>query len=137
MELFVVIISWLLFGGVSSYFAAKRGRDPFAWFMIGMLLGILGLLLLFLLPPLAEKPKEGETETAAPVPEPSEIREPGRLNEWFYLDTTRNQIGPIPFHQLKKAWGEGIINPETLVWSQGLPDWKKVAELPSLRDLLS
>lgn len=134
MEFFVVIISWLLFGGASSYFASQRGRDPLAWFMIGMLLGILGLLLLFLLPPLEKGEKQPAPEDAESLPPPESL--PGRLNQWFYLDKNRLQVGPLPFHQLKKDWDDGAIKLDTLVWSEGMGEWKQVAELPSLRELL-
>lgn len=133
MELLVVILSWLVFGGAASYFASQRGRDPFAWFMIGMLLGILGLLLLFLLPPLeSDKQETIEPEEIAPV-----ITEPAeRLTDWFYLDKNRIQVGPVAFNALKRAWEEKEITVETLVWREGMGEWKKVAELPSLREVL-
>lgn len=133
MELLVVILSWLVFGGAASYFASQRGRDPFAWFMIGMLLGILGLLLLFLLPPLESDKKEAvEPEEIAPV-----ITEPAeRLTDWFYLDKNRIQVGPVAFNALKRAWDDKEITIETLVWREGMGEWKKVAELPSLREVL-
>jgi hypothetical protein len=133
MELLVVILSWLVFGGAASYFASQRGRDPFAWFMIGMLLGILGLLLLFLLPPLENEKKEPvEPEEIAPV-----ITEPAeRLTDWFYLDKNRIQVGPVAFNALKRAWDDKEITIETLVWREGMGEWKKVAELPSLREVL-
>jgi hypothetical protein len=133
MELLVVILSWLVFGGAASYFASQRGRDPFAWFMIGMLLGILGLLLLFLLPPLESDKKETvDPEEIAPV-----ISEPAeRLTDWFYLDKNRIQVGPVAFNALKRAWDDKEITIETLVWREGMGEWKKVAELPSLREVL-
>lgn len=136
MELFVVILSWLVFGGAASYFASQRGRDPFAWFMIGMLLGILGLLLLFLLPPLEEAKDEAVTEESVgeAVPVASEPAE--RLSVWFYLDNNRTQVGPVPFNTLKRAWDNKEVTGDTLVWREGMGEWKKVAELPSLREVL-
>lgn len=136
MELFVVILSWLVFGGASSYFASQRGRDPFAWFMIGMLLGILGLLLLFLLPPLEEAKDESVAEESLEeaVPVASEPAE--RLSAWFYLDKNRIQVGPVPFNTLKRAWDDKEVTGDTLVWREGMGEWKKVAELPSLREVL-
>ncbi len=130
MELFIVITCWLLFGGVTSYFAAQRGRDPFAWFMIGLLLGILGLLLLFLLPPVSE----------SEVPDQKDSQEieisPVRLQDWFYLTPDRVQIGPVSFDVLQAAWKESKIGPDSFVWSHGMEDWKKIAELSSLREAL-
>jgi hypothetical protein len=135
MEILIVVLSWLLFGGATSYFASQRGRDPFAWFLIGMLLGILGLLLLFLLPPVnpEEADKQGEEQALAPVvPESS----PYRLKEWFYLDQDRKQCGPFSFTMLKKGWQQGKVSSNTLVWSDGMEAWKPIEELPELREAL-
>ena len=135
MEILVVVISWLLFGGVSSYFASQRGRDPFVWFLIGMLLGILGLLLLFLLPPVTSTENEMPLEEEAPVTQIEEPRD-HRMKEWFYLDQERNQVGPCSFSQLRKSWDEGKLTIATLVWSEGMEEWRKVEELPHLKQAL-
>lgn len=137
MEILVVVLSWLLFGGASSYFASQRGRDPFAWFLIGMLLGILGLLLLFLLPPIKK-----ENEATEDIEELSNENLPEtdvsfRLKEWFYLDENRNQMGPYSFSNLRKMWDQGKLNAKTFVWSDGMDGWKKVDELSGLLDSLS
>lgn len=130
MEILVVIISWLLFGGASSYFAKQRGRDPFAWFLIGMFLGILGLLLLFLLPPIATSGPVVEEKVEELAPQEEDM--PYRLKAWYYLDATRNPIGPTSFNQLKKA----NVQADTLIWCEGMPEWKTVAELPQMKEAL-
>jgi len=33
-------IFWLLMGVLTAHFAHKRGRDPFLWFFIGVILGV-------------------------------------------------------------------------------------------------
>lgn len=132
MEFFVVIVSWLLFGGVASYFASQRGRDPLAWFVIGMLLGILGILLLFLLPPI--DPANAEKEEPMPAKEPTAT--PARLVEWYYLDANRNSVGPLPFAQFTKASFDGQVKADTLVWSQGMPEWKRADQVEELKSLL-
>lgn len=131
MEILVVVFSWLLFGGASSYFASGRGRDPFAWFLIGMLLGILGLLLLFLLPPIVEEPQEKEI-----IPEEPDIiqKEPSsRLKTWFYLDEKSQQLGPYSYQEFKRVWKQGKISLQTLVWSEGMTDWKPIGEVSDLK----
>lgn len=130
MEILVVIISWLLFGGASSYFAKQRGRDPFAWFLIGMFLGILGLLLLFLLPPLTA-PVQVVEEKSEEL-EPLEDEMPYSLKAWYYLDQTHNQIGPVSYNQLKKA----NLQSDSLIWCEGMPEWQPVAELPEIKEAL-
>ena len=133
MEFFVVIVSWLLFGGAASYFASQRGRDPFAWFIIGMLLGVLGLLLLFLLPPIGASTAEKEE----PMPTKEVTQPPARLVEWYYLDANRAAVGPLPFSQLTKASFEGLVKSDTLVWSQGMSEWKRVDQLQELKSHLN
>lgn len=140
MEILVVVISWLIFGGASSYFASQRGRDPFAWFLIGMLLGILGLLLLFLLPPVEaakeekEEIQEGEGEN--PPIAASESASSYLIKEWFFLDDKRQQTGPYSFSNLKRNWDLGKLTAATLVWSEGMEAWKPIDELPKLKEAL-
>lgn len=140
MEILVVVFSWLLFGGASSYFAAQRGRDPFAWFLIGMLLGILGLLLLFLLPPIqsedVSKKGKGEESFEFDPSLNSEVPFNLRYKDWFYLDDKREQKGPLPFSQLKKEWTQEKLFPHTLVWSEGMGSWQKIEDLPDLKEAL-
>lgn len=130
MELFLVIASWLVFGGATSYFAAQRGRDPFAWFLIGMLLGVLGLVLLFLLPVVAV---EAPLEEVVPPP-PCMTLEANRLKEWFYLDEQKQTQGPLSFAQLKQAWLQGKMHQQSFVWSEGMEGWKRVSEITELQE---
>lgn len=134
MEVVIVIISWLLFGGASSYFAGQRGRDPFAWFFIGMLLGILGLLLLFLLPPVNQE--EAISKEIA-LEKPKEESWTGiRLKEWYYLNSDRQQVGPSPYSALRDMWDLKKITDQTYVWCDGMEGWKKIAEMPELKEAL-
>ncbi len=50
---FLSIVLWLLVSTATAYLQIKEDGS-FVWFMIGMLLGFLGLLLVFLLPPVGE-----------------------------------------------------------------------------------
>lgn len=135
MEILIVVLSWLLFGGAASYFASQRGRDPFAWFIIGMLLGILGLLLLFLLPPIkSEESEKGEEHIQ--LPSNPEASSPYRLKEWFYLDDGRKQLGPFTFSMLKRIWDQGKISTQTFVWADGMDAWKRIDEVPDLQEAL-
>jgi hypothetical protein len=139
MEVIIVIISWLLFGGAASYFAGQRGRDPFAWFFIGMLLGILGLLLLFLLPTVVP-PEEKAVSEGNPLEKPKEIQEGHlsyfRLKEWYYLSSAREQVGPSPYSTLRDMWKLKKITDQTYVWSDGMENWKKISEIPELKEAL-
>lgn len=139
MEILLTVILWILMGGATSYFANQRGRDPFAWFLIGMLLGLLGLLLLFLLPAIenTEDEKEDEFEveglTELIPPSPTECY---RFKDWFYLEDG-NQLGPLSFQAFRKVWLQGKVSDETFVWSEGMENWRKVQDLPGFKEVLN
>lgn len=139
MEILLTVFLWILMGGATSYFASQRGRDPFAWFLIGMLLGFLGLILLFLLPSIEnteETEEEFELEGISELVPPS-ASESYRFKDWFYLDSSHQQLGPIPFQAFRKIWIQGKISDQTFVWSEGMENWKKVKDLPGLKEVLS
>lgn len=141
MQMFFSFIIWLLIGAATSYFANQRGRDPFIWFMIGMFLGLLGLLLVFLMPSLESREQDSEDleehiiESAQDSELLSNVQE-YLLKDWFYLDAMRQQQGPVGFEALKTVWGEGNLSEESYVWCEGMDQWKKVEEIPDLRAAL-
>ncbi len=135
MQIVLSIILWLLIGAATAYFANQRGRDPLVWFMAGMLLGFLGLLLLFLLPTVNEEEIK-ETEYNL-LQDPSEKGLPLHprdylIKDWYYYDNNQARQGPVPFENLQSLWNNGYISQETFVWSEGMNNWKKVEELPNL-----
>lgn len=141
MEILLTVILWILMGTSNSYFAASRGRDPFAWFLIGMLLGVFGLLLLFLLPPVevSEQEKSEEFEVEEFVEEEPSItasQSGYRFRDWFYLDEKQQQLGPFSFQSLRKNWELGKLKDGTFVWSEGMENWRKIQDLPGLKENL-
>lgn len=131
VQIISLIILWLCLGASTAYFANQRGRDPFVWFMIGMLLGFFGMLLLFLLPPVADAQQK-----MAPFEEKGEefiIQNRDYLiKEWYYYDQDRVRQGPLTFDQVKALWKRGVLNEESFVWSEGLESWKKIEELQNV-----
>jgi hypothetical protein len=137
MEIFLSIVLWLLIGGATSYFANQRGRDPLVWFMLGMLLGFLGLLLLFILSPKIEQEKPLDPAEERVLKEREEAASPKLshdylIKNWYYYDTSRIQQGPVSFEALYAIWKEGGINQETFVWSEGMDGWRKIEEINNL-----
>jgi len=124
----VYIIFYLLFGAASAYLAQKRGRDPFLWFCIGVLLGIFSPILLLILPSFetgADKEKKtAAAENPPPSPPPAEAEEAS----WYYLMDNGQQEGPVPLSQVKQLVSSGSLHAESYLWHDGMEDWKKLKE---------
>ncbi len=136
MQVFFSIILWVCLGLLTSYFAQQRGRNPTAWFFIGMFFGLLGLLLLFVLPKVSEETTSEEVElhvvptSSLKATESETVLPPDyEKKPWYYLSQDRKQQGPIVFEYLKKLWVEGHLNSHTLVWCDGMQDWYKIEKL--------
>jgi hypothetical protein len=138
MHLILSFIIWILIGIACAYFAYQKGRDPYIWFAIGIFLGIFGLLLLIILPAKSEEQDSASKAHATSSIIIDALPEAGRphhdflVKDWFYIDQTRQQTGPISFDQLKALWISRKITPSTFAWSEGMPEWKKIQELPEL-----
>lgn len=108
--------------GISSaYLAYKRGRNPYAWFAIGVLFGIFGLFAIFFV---------GGQKKIAPPPRPEPVLKIHGPSDkfWFYLDLAQQQQGPMSLDALTAAWKEGKLDLATYVWHEELPDWKPLKE---------
>ena len=141
MQLLFSFIIWFLIGAATAYFAQQRGRDPFIWFMIGMFLGLLGMLLVFILPSLEETEEhdsEGHEEHIEEIP-PSFLPTKAHdylIKEWFYLDPAHHQQGPCRFEVLKEKWGQGNLSNISYVWCEGMNQWEKIEDIPDLKEAL-
>lgn len=133
MTTFSVIIICLLLGWVTSYYAQKRGRDPFIWFIAGYFFGLLALLLLFILPAVPISPQKNEssddTLKIAYVPE-------NFAGDWFYVDNEKAQQGPVTFERLQELWQEKVIQHQTYVWRENMPNWQFIKDIPGLQEVL-
>lgn len=130
MEIFLVSAIWLFMGAACAYFAQIRGRDPIAWFVLGMLLGIIAFAVLMFLPsldPSVAPKEEGEEELEEPL-----VVENNHLQEWFYMDDTHLQKGPISFFALQKLIDQGDLTRDSYVWSSGMSEWTAIKNLPDL-----
>jgi hypothetical protein len=50
---------------------------------------------------------------------------------WFYAYEGQQQ-GPYPEAQLRQLIGNGTVTADTLVWSEGMADWRRAGEIPGL-----
>ena len=135
MSLFLSITLWTLIGAITAYLANQRGRDPYAWFAIGILLGVFGMLILLILPPFDAGDKEIQNKDEIINITPAKEKDIATV-EWFCLDKMRKQQGPLVIEALKMLWKSGSIDVQSYVWSEGMNEWKRIGEIPSLLELL-
>ncbi len=126
----IAILLPLIVGAFTARYAPKKGRDPFLWFFLGTLLGLLGLLILYLLP--SKLPKKQVSASTLPPPQPMI---PQKF--WYYLDEKNEQKGPISTSKLQEELKEGNLPNTTFVWNEEMEDWKKVTDLTNTNFLLS
>jgi hypothetical protein len=125
-QLINIFLFWIFFGCLTSYIAQKKGRNPKLWFLSGLLLGLFGVVLIYMMPAIALKPKF----KAKPRTERSEAW----MKMWYYTDPqTREQKGPMEFPDLAKDWKNKMLNDSSLVWGEGMQQWKQLAELPDVK----
>lgn len=151
MTMLVTMILWMLMGVATAYLAYQRGRDPYIWFALGIFFGILAMLLLVVLPRVKaeeeievdrkneeimerreKQVEEQEKLENAPDLQPQSIE----TKEWFYLDKAHQQQGPFSFYVLNESWENGDINAHSFAWSEGMPEWKKIQDIPELYHIL-
>ncbi|SFJ48854.1 DUF4339 domain-containing protein [Bradyrhizobium sp. cf659] len=53
------------------------------------------------------------------------------MASWFYASEGKQQ-GPFPDGQFRDLIAQGIVRPDTLVWTEGMAGWQKAAEIPGL-----
>lgn len=149
MSTVLTIVLWMLMGVATAYWAYQRGRDPYIWFAIGIFFGVLGMLVLILLPPI-----KNEEETAVGLENDARIQRKEQhiqdhlevaqdlqpqsveVKEWFYLDKRRDQKGPFSFYVINELWEGKDLTPASLVWAEGMPEWKKIQDIPDLYQVL-
>src|SRR5580700_9513134 len=107
---------WMLKGAIAAHYAKARGRNAWGWFFIGLLLGVLGIALLFILPRVKRKEAAApEVPPQAAPPKPDLMPFANKL--WYYLDAQNNQFGPMSMNALQEAKREGKVSPDTYVWN--------------------
>ena len=69
-----------------------------------------------------ESKQETTKETAAPEPRP--------IN-WYYI-SDQNKVGPLSFDELVAHGREGLVKPESRVWSSRSPKWCEAKDVEGL-----
>ncbi len=129
MQLLNIILFWVFFGLLCSHLAKKRGKRQLPWFFIGLILGIFGVILIYILPSSKEVLTKSKPNKRA---DPLE-RSDAWMKMWYYQEpTSKLQKGPMEFPDLAKQWHKKALTEKTLIWGEGMPEWKKVHDLPDI-----
>lgn len=107
-------------GIISAFLASKRGKNPYLWFTLGCLFGILGIFAILVALPPKRKPAAAK-QSVWRIDGPSD-------KFWYYLDPSNQQHGPMSRDALTAAWKSGKLNPTTYIWHEDLPNWKPLQE---------
>ncbi|WP_201456323.1 DUF4339 domain-containing protein [Chlamydia sp. 17-3921] len=153
---------YLVLGCLSAYIAIKKNRNPIGWFFAGMLFGIIGIVLLLILPNLSKNnsqnhktPTTGGNLNILEEIQNSETLEkkssdssdltqaPIDTEKWFYLSKDKQNIGPLSLENLliflrdKERHAQENISPEEIwVWKKGMANWERVKNVTELREAL-
>lgn len=113
----------MITGTVSAYIALRVNRNPYIWFCVGALFGLLGCFFIFFLPSFRKKPSSVQPIKATPT-----LQGPKHLT-WYYVDGLGQQKGPLSFQAIKKEWEENRIFLDTYVWHEELSEWTLLQKL--------
>ncbi|MCF7806592.1 MAG: GYF domain-containing protein [Simkaniaceae bacterium] len=117
-----ILMPLLLFiAYLTSRFAIKKNRDPYFWFGLGFLFGILAPLILTFLPRVVKKEDimdQIPLDLTPKSPEP-----PFPHMDWYYLDQSHQQIGPLSFQLFKDAYEAGHIQNDSYIWNDSMTEW--------------
>ena len=69
-----------------------------------------------------ESKQETTKETAAPEPRPI---------KWYYI-SDQNKVGPLSFDELVARGREGLVKPDSRVWSSKSPKWCEAKDVEGL-----
>lgn len=143
----------ILLGIISAYIAFKKQRNPFGWFFIGFLFGLIGIVIVLILPPSDIRGNSNqncfsEEDYTDPTLEISskEVEETAEKTitspifeapNWFYLDENKKAIGPFNEENLMTILLTKENRKEIWIWKKGMPDWQKTISIPSINNRLN
>jgi hypothetical protein len=143
LQLMYSFVFSMIMACFSGYYADRKGRSFIGWFVLGFVVTIFAPLILYYLPSL-KKDDEAKIFISTPTQVPDSASSPvipdWKLEEdklWYYLDRSHEQVGPVSIIALRDLWARGLLELNSYVWSEGMDQWQKVAQLPSLREALS
>ena len=134
----MLVLLWLVMGLLCARLATKKGRNPAIWFVVGFVASWVGLLVLFILP--AAKASETVEAPKQKNDDPMTIDVTAQVMNseplWFYLDGDHEQQGPTAESKLRSLWKSGVLKPASLVWKEGMSEWKEIKSIADLHAAL-
>ena len=59
------------------------------------------------------------------------------MEDCYYLDATRNQLGPVPADEIARLIRSGTIRRDTMIWFAGMPDWCPAGQVNGFASLFA
>ncbi len=53
-------------------------------------------------------------------------------SQWYYTDSNGQQAGPVNLAQLRALIQQSAVTDQSMVWTEGMDDWKQVSEVDGL-----
>ena len=114
----IALISSLGWGCLNAWLAKRSGRNPYRWFLIGVLLGAFGVGFLMI---------GRKKHKPAPQKETPEITFSPNVF-WYYLNG-KEKVGPMSSQAIEKIYLDDKIDANTFIWNEEMDDWKRLKDL--------
>jgi len=117
------IIGGVLFGSICAYAAKKKNLNQLGWFALGFSFGVFALIVLTFL-------KGKKVPAILPELEPLFPSEsPLTEKMWYYLTPEQEQVGPMSYNALERAYRADLITDETYLWNDNLDNWQPLSTI--------
>jgi hypothetical protein len=126
----LTLTQWILpiiCASIAAFIAQRKKANPYLWFAIGFIFGILGIFAVFFIPTKTKSKLASLPPEPAPRPEPV-LRGP-KDKFWYYVDKSKTQQGPVSFQAVQQFFKEGTISANTFVWHEDLSEWTQLENL--------
>ena len=110
------LIILIVIATINAYISIRKGFNWPTWFILTLLFGSLGSVILFF-----SNEKKIALKKAFAFP---------RDGLWFYLTKDSKQIGPISSFRIEELFEIKELSHDTYVWKEGMQEWKKLENTP-------